>query len=206
MEEKSLEEMMLDLTGNIETTPIPDEPVVVDLGNKPLPKMVSVVSQSPYDNAVSEMIEMPTDYFYTKHIDMELSELEKEYVSMKRKEQAINKKIAMIKEENAKVFEEIAKLETLKSSITKDEDDFKNVIARKMFLTGEKKWKGMEVSFTYVAASFKDKFNMDRFKTEQPNIWAKYVEKSPVSEYIRTKLELLPVREDELKYANESIE
>lgn len=202
--EKSLEELMADIsTGSVGNPPTEVE---ANFQNNDKVHAVSVITlENNVNEEVNEMVEESKNDFYSIHIEEGLDQLEKEYVTMKRKEQAIDKRIAMIKEENAKVFEEIARLELLKGEVLKDEPKYKEVIARKMFLTGEKKWKGMEVSFTYVAQTFKDKFNMDKFKASEPNTWAKYVEKSPVSEYIRTKLDLLPVREDELKDGNEDI-
>lgn len=192
MENSTLEEIMTGLMSN-------------DLKDMKIESDVDVVvkkKEQPEVDEVEEMKEQET--FMSKNIDKDLSVLEKEFVSMERKAAIIDAKIDKIKKENSEIFEKIAKLELEKSEVLKPKEDYREVIARKMFLTGEKKWTGLEVTFTYVAATFKDKFNMDKFKTSEPNTWAKYVEKSPVKEYIKSKLTLLPIKEEEITDGNES--
>lgn len=202
--EKSLEELMADIsTGSVGNPPTEVE---ANFQNNDNVHAVSVITlENKVEEEVKDMVESSKNDFYNIHIDEGLDQLEKEYVAMKRKEQAIDKRIAMIKEENAKVFEEIARLEILKENVLKDEPKFREVIARKLSLSEQKNWKGMEVSFTYVKPYFKDKFNMDKFKMSEPKTYVKYLEKTPVNESVRTKLDLLPVREDELNYGNEDI-
>lgn len=202
--EKSLEELMADIsTGSVGNPPTEVE---ANFQNNDNVHAVSVITlENKVEEEVKDMVEASKNDFYNIHIDEGLDQLEKEYVAMKRKEQAIDKRIAMIKEENAKVFEEIARLEILKENVLKDEPKFREVIARKLSLSEQKNWKGMEVSFTYVKPYFKDKFNMDKFKMSEPKTYVKYLEKTPVNESVRTKLDLLPVREDELNYGNEDI-
>lgn len=198
MEEKSLEEIMAGLadesTITVASTMPDNEPLVVKAeGFTEQP--IHALSQNPIQE-VQEMVE--AESFMSKNIHKDMSVLEKDFVTMHRKAAVVDAKIAKIKSEYREVFEKIAVLEGIKSAALRDEQDLKDTIARKLFLTGQKSWKGMEVAFTYVKASFKDKFNMDKFKECEPNVWAKYVEKSPVKEYIRTKLDLLPIRDDEL--------
>lgn len=245
MEEKSLEEMMADISSNVTTASTTSEQITIDMKDIPVPEQVSIVSQSSveetktmtlggwatsknirlletkyYDDTnlytyeqylnivprnievplmaegmkpeVQEMVEEQYSDFFNQNINKDMNVLEKEFVSMERKAAKIDAKIAMIKEQHSEIFKEIEELEKEKEEILKPKEDYREVIARKMFLIGEKKWKGLEVEFTYCAATFKDKFNSAKFKIEQPNMYAKYVEKTPVKEYIKTKLSLLP--------------
>jgi hypothetical protein len=204
MEEKSLEEVMTELQGdsNISITNSESQPVDLQVnGNQ-------TISQSPLE-VIHEDIKVPSSNenkdevkpevqemidntsFMSQNINKGMDVLEKEYVSMERKASSIDDEIDKIKSENEEVFRKIAELELKKEEILKPKDDYRAVIARKLFLIGQKKWKGLEVEFTYVAGSFKDTFNKSKFMSEMPNVYVKYVEKTPVAEYVRTKLNLL---------------
>lgn len=195
MENSTLEEIMSSLMSGNDTKEMKMESDVDIVVKKKEP-------ESNTNEEVEEMKEQET--FMSKNIDKDMNVLEKEFVSMERKAAIIDAKINKIKTDNAEIFEEIAKLELQKADVLKPKEDYREVIARKLFLMGEKKWSGLEVTFTYVAATFKDKFNMDKFKKEEPNVWAKYIEKNPVKEYIKTKLTLLPIKEEEISDGNES--
>ena len=194
MENQTLEEIMSGLMSGDDTK---EMSVTSDVD-----VVVKKKEQEDINKEVEEMKEQET--FMSKNIDKDMNVLEKEFVSMERKAAIVDAKIDKIKRDNHEIFEKIAELELEKSEILKPKEDYREVIARKLFLMGEKKWSGLEVTFTYVAATFKDKFNMDKFKKEEPNVWAKYVEKNPVKEYIKTKLTLLPIKEEEMSDGNES--
>lgn len=194
MENQTLEEIMYGLISGDDTK---EMSVTSDVD-----VVVKKKEQEDITKEVEEMKEQET--FMSKNIDKDMNVLEKEFVSMERKAAIVDAKIDKIKRDNHEIFEKIAELELEKSEILKPKEDYREVIARKLFLMGEKKWSGLEVTFTYVAATFKDKFNMDKFKKEEPNVWAKYVEKNPVKEYIKTKLTLLPIKEEEISDGNES--
>lgn len=194
MENQTLEEIMYGLMSGDDTK---EMSVTSDVD-----VVVKKKEQEDITKEVEEMKEQET--FMSKNIDKDMNVLEKEFVSMERKAAIVDAKIDKIKRDNHEIFEKIAELELEKSEILKPKEDYREVIARKLFLMGEKKWSGLEVTFTYVAATFKDKFNMDKFKKEEPNVWAKYIEKNPVKEYIKTKLTLLPIKEEEMSDGNES--
>lgn len=194
MENQTLEEIMCGLVSGDDTK---EMSVTSDVD-----VVVKKKEQEDITKEVEEMKEQET--FMSKNIDKDMNVLEKEFVSMERKAAIVDAKIDKIKRDNHEIFEKIAELELEKSEILKPKEDYREVIARKLFLMGEKKWSGLEVTFTYVAATFKDKFNMDKFKKEEPNVWAKYIEKNPVKEYIKTKLTLLPIKEEEISDGNES--
>ena len=194
MENQTLEEIMCGLVSGDDTK---EMSVTSDVD-----VVVKKKEQEDITKEVEEMKEQET--FMSKNIDKDMNVLEKEFVSMERKAAIVDAKIDKIKRDNHEIFEKIAELELEKSEILKPKEDYREVIARKLFLMGEKKWSGLEVTFTYVAATFKDKFNMDKFKKEEPNVWAKYIEKNPVKEYIKTKLTLLPIKEEEMADGNES--
>ena len=199
MEEKSLEEMMADISSVTTTASTSDEMMVIDGSTIPFQEPVQIVSQSPIESTVNEEVQemIEAETFMSKNINKDMPTLEREFVQMEREAAVIDKKIDAIKAKYADVFKEIAELEVEKDKILAPKEDYREVIARKLFLIGEKKWKGMEVEFSYVGPSFKDKFNQTKFKEEQPVMYAKYVEKNPVKEYIKTKLSLLPIVLDE---------
>lgn len=204
MEEKSLEEMMSDLSdGVITTASTTDEPMVVDMSNAPIPEVVSVVSQSPIQEEqkpeVQEMIDENENNFYSQNIDKAMDVLEKEYVKMERDAAIIDAKIIKLKQEHKEVFDALEALEKEKEEALTHKDDYRTVIADKLASIGEKKWKGMEVEFTYVAASFKTSFNKKRFEQEQPKLYAQYMDTTSVKAYVKTKLNLLPILPEDLK-------
>lgn len=205
MEEKSLEEMMSDLSDGVITTTASttDEPFVVDMSNAPIPEVVSVVSQSPIQEEqkpeVQEMIDENENNFYSQNIDKAMDVLEKEYVKMERDAAIIDAKIIKLKQEHKEVFDALEALEKEKEEALTHKDDYRTVIADKLASIGEKKWKGMEVEFTYVAASFKTSFNKKRFEQEQPKLYAQYMDTTSVKAYVKTKLNLLPILPEDLK-------
>jgi len=205
MEEKSLEEMMSDLSDGVITTTASttDEPMVVDMSNAPIPEVVSVVSQSPIQEEqkpeVQEMIDENENNFYSQNIDKAMDVLEKEYVKMERDAAIIDAKIIKLKQEHKEVFDALDALEKEKEEALTHKDDYREVIADKLASIGEKKWKGMEVEFTYVAASFKTSFNKKRFEQEQPKLYAQYMDTTSVKAYVKTKLNLLPILPEDLK-------
>ena len=195
MDEKSLEEMMADISvgGTVE------EPITVDMSTQELPETVQVVSQSPVKEEVQEMIEQQEENFFVINKDKTMDVLEKDYVKMERSAAIVDAKILKLKEKYKEVFDKLDALEKEKEKALEHKDDYRSLIADKMAEIGEKKWKGMEVEFTYVAATFKKKFNEKRFEQELPNLYAKYVEQTPVRAYIKPKLSLLPVLPEDLK-------
>lgn len=207
MEEKTIEEMMADLSNEvvITTASTSDEPMVIDMSDKPLPEQVSVVSQWVVPETkpeVQEMVEEQHNDFYNQHIEKDMDILEKEYVNMERKAAVLDARIIRFKNDHKEIFDKLEALEKEKEKALEHKDDYREVIARKLATIGEKKWKGMEVEFTYFPASFKNVFNKKRFEAEQPNIYAKYVDKQPVKEYIKQKLSLLPILPEDLKEEN----
>lgn len=254
MEEKSLEEMMSDLSEGVITTTASttDEPMVIDMSDRPIQEPVQIVSQSVvqepekmtlggwatkqnirlldtkyYDDTnlytieeytklvprdievplfvegikpeVQEMVEENESNFYQQNITKDMDVLEKDYVKMERDAAIIDAKIIKIKEQYKEVFDKIDSLEKEKEKVLEHKDDYREVIASKLASLGEKKWKGMEVEFTYVAASFKTTFNKKRFEQEQPKLYAQYMDTTSVKAYVKTKLNLLPVLSDDIK-------
>lgn len=207
MEEKSLEEVMSELSdGSITTTfSSSEEPLVIDMSDKPLPNEVSVVSQwvlpeeKTVEQEVQEMVEEQHNDFYNQNIGKDMDVLEKEYVNMERKAAIAEAKIIKFKQDHKDIFDKIEELEKEQADALAPKEDYREVIAHKLATIGEKKWKGMEVEFSYFAPSFKKTFNKKKFEAEQPNMYAKYVEDTPVKEYIKTKLSLLPILPDDLK-------
>lgn len=203
MEEKSLEEMMASLSEGVITT-TENEPFVIDMSNAPIPEMVSIVSQSPIQNEevkaeVQEMIEEQHNDFYNQNIEKDMDVIEKEYVKMERSAAIVDAKILKFKQEHKEIFDKLAELEKEKEVALTHKEDFRAVITSKLASLGEKKWKGMEVEFTYVAPTFKTSFNKARFEKEQPKLYAKYMDTTPVKAYIKTKLSLLPILPDDIK-------
>lgn len=253
MEEKSLEEMMSDLSEGVITTTASttDEPIVIDMSDKPIHEPVQIVSQSPipgtekmtllgwatkqnirlldtkyYEDTnlytleeytkivprdievplytevkpeVQEMIDESENNFFLQNKDKDMDVLEKEYVKMERDAAVIDARILKIKQEHKEIFDAIEALEKEKEEVLVHKDDYREVIADKLASLGEKKWKGMEVEFTYVAATFKTSFNKKRFEQEQPKLYAQYLDSTPVKAYVKTKLSLLPVLPDDIK-------
>lgn len=159
----------------------------------------AIVSNEDVKQEVADMVEEQHSDFYNQHIEEDMSSLEKQYVNMERSAAIIDAKIIKFKQDNAEIFNKLAELEKQKEDALANKDDYREVIARKLAIIGEKKWKGMEVEFTYYAPSFKESFNKKRFEKEQPNMYAKYLDKTPVKEYIKQKLSLLPILPEDLK-------
>lgn len=201
--EKSLEELMSNLSEGVITT-TNDEPMVIDMSDSPIQEPVQIVSQSQITETevkpeVQEMIEENENNFYAQNIEKDMDVLEKEFVAMERSAAVIDAKIYKIKIDNSEIFDEIEALEKEKEALLEHESDYKEVITSKMASIGTKKWKGMEVSFTYVEPSFKTSFNKKRFEQEQPKMYAQYMDTTPVKAYIKTKLSLLPLLPDDTK-------
>lgn len=198
MNEKSLEEMMSDLSDV--TVSSTGDTFTVNMNNE-LPEVVSAVSQSPIDlkPEVQEMVEENENQFYNQNITKDMDVLEKEYVRMERDAAIIDAKIIKFKESHKDVFDALDMLEREKSKILSHKDDYRTVITDKLASLNEKKWKGMEVEFSYCAPSFKTSFNKARFEKEQPNLYAKYMDQVPVKAYIKTKLKLLPILPEDLE-------
>lgn len=207
MEDKTIEELMSELSdGSITTTfSSSEEPLVVDMSDMPFPEIVSTVSQSPIGEQkdamqeVQEMIEEQHSDFYNQNIEKDMDVLEKEYVNMERKAAIAQAKIIRFKQDHKDIFDKLAELEKEQADALIPKEDYREVIAHKLATLGEKKWKGMEVEFSYFAPSFKNTFNKKKFEAEQPKMYAKYVEKTPVKEYIKTKLSLLPILPEDIK-------
>lgn len=251
MEEKSLEEMMADISEGVTVATTTDEPMVIDMSDKPIQEPVQIVSQSIvqepnkmtlggwatkqnirlldtkyYDDInlytieeytkivprdvevplytetkpeVQEMIDESENNFYSQNIEKDMDVLEKEYVKMERDAAIIDAKILKLKQEHKEVFDALEALEKEKEQALEHKDDYRSVIADKLANIGEKKWKGMEVEFTYVAATFKTSFNKKRFEQEQPKLYAQYMDSTPVKAYVKAKLSLLPVLPEDLK-------
>lgn len=244
MEEKSLEEMMSDLSEGvtITTTSMTDEPVqepvqivsqspipgtekmtllgwatkqnirlldtkyyedtnlyTLEEYSKIVPRDIEVPLSTDVKPEVQEMIEAEENNFYQQNIGKDMDVLEKEYVKMERDAAIIDAKILKLKQEHKEVFDALAALEKEKEEALVHKDDFRSVITDKLASLGEKKWKGMEVEFTYVAETFKTSFNKKRFEREQPKLYAQYLDSTPVKAYIKTKLSLLPVLPDDIK-------
>lgn len=208
MEEKSLEEMMSELSDGVTTTfSSSTEPLVIDMSDKPLPDNVQIVSQwvvpeetpKTAEQEVQEMVEEQHSDFYNQNIVKDMDVLEKEYVNMERNAAIIEAKIIKFKQDHKDIFDKLAELEKEQQDALLPKEDYREVIAHKLATIGEKKWKGMEVEFSYFAPSFKKTFNKKKFEAEQPNMYARYVEDTPVKEYIKTKLSLLPILPDDLK-------
>lgn len=208
MENESLESVMASLVdGSITTTfSTSEEPLVANMKDKPLPDEVSIVSQwvapeeqKTVEQEVQEMVEEQHSDFYNQNIVKDMDVLEKEYVNMERNAAIIEAKIIKFKQDHKDIFDKLAELEKEQQDALLPKEDYREVIAHKLATIGEKKWKGMEVEFSYFAPSFKKTFNKKKFEAEQPNMYARYVEDTPVKEYIKTKLSLLPILPDELK-------
>ena len=205
MEEKSLDEMMSELSSGVITTfTSSEEPLVIDMSNNPLPDEVSIVSQWPVpektvEQEVQEMVEEQHSDFYNQNIVKDMDVLEKEYVSMERKAAIAEAKIIKFKQDHKDIFDQLEALEKERDNALTPKEDYREVIAHKLATIGEKKWKGMEVEFSYFAPSFKKTFNKKKFEAEQPNMYARYVEDTPVKEYIKTKLSLLPILPEDIK-------
>ena len=208
MENESLESVMASLVdGSITTTfSTSEEPLVVNMEDKPLPDEVSIVSQwvapeeqKTVEQEVQEMVEEQHSDFYNQNIVKDMDVLEKEYVNMERNAAIIEAKIIKFKQDHKDIFDKLAELEKEQQDALLPKEDYREVIAHKLATIGEKKWKGMEVEFSYFAPSFKKTFNKKKFETEQPKMYARYVEDTPVKEYIKTKLSLLPILPDDLK-------
>ena len=207
MEDKTIEELMSELSdGSITTTfSSSEEPLVVDMSDMPFPEIVSTVSQSPIGEQkdamqeVQEMIEEQHSDFYNQNIEKDMDVLEKEYVNMERKAAIAQAKIIRFKQDHKDIFDKLAELEKEQADALIPKEDYREVIAHKLATLGEKKWKGMEVEFSYFAPSFKNTFNKKKFEAEQPKMYAQYVEKTPVKEYIKTKLSLLPILPEDIK-------
>lgn len=208
MEEKSLEEVMSDLSVTTASTG-PDTEEIKVAPVSFLEDPISTISQSPVEEQkltseevkqeVADMVEEQHNDFYNQHIEEDMSSLEKQYVNMERSAAIIDAKIIKLKQDNAEIFNKLAELEKQKEEALANKDDYREVIAHKLAIIGEKKWKGMEVEFTYYAPSFKESFNKKRFEKEQPNMYAKYLDKTPVKEYIKQKLSLLPILPEDLE-------
>lgn len=194
MEDKSLEEMMADISTGATT----ETPITIDMSNQELPETVQVISQSPIKEEVQKMIDNQ-DNFFNENKDKPMDVLEKEFVGIERQAAIVDAKILKVKEQYKEVFDRLAALEVEKATALEHEADYKELITRKLEELGEKKWKGMEVSFTYVASTFKRKFNEKRFATAYPNIYNQFVESNPQKAYIRTTLNLLPVLPEDIK-------
>lgn len=208
MEEKSLEEMMSELSDGVTTTfSSSTEPLVIDMSDKPLPDNVQIVSQwvvpeetpKTTEQEVQEMIDSSENNFYSQNIGKDMDVLEKEYVKMERDAAIVDAKILKLKQEHKEVFDALDALEKEKENALTHKDDYREVIADKLASLGEKKWKGMEVEFTYVAPTFKTSFNKKRFEQEQPKLYAQYMDTTSVKAYVKTKLNLLPVLPDDIK-------
>lgn len=208
MENESLESVMASLVdGSITTTfSTGEEPLVVNMKDKPLTDEVSIVSQwvapeeqKTVEQEVQEMVEEQHSDFYNQNIVKDMDVLEKEYVNMERNAAIIEAKIIKFKQDHKDIFDKLAELEKEQQDALLPKEDYREVIAHKLATIGEKKWKGMEVEFSYFAPSFKKTFNKKKFETEQPKMYARYVEDTPVKEYIKTKLSLLPILPDDLK-------
>lgn len=208
MEDESLESVMASLAdGSITTTfSTSEEPLVIDMKDKPLPDEVSIVSQwvvpeeqKTVEQEVQEMVEEQHSDFYNQNIVKDMDVLEKEYVNMERNAAIAEAKIIKFKQDHKDIFDKLAELEKEQQDALLPKEDYREVIAHKLATIGEKKWKGMEVEFSYFAPSFKKTFNKKKFEAEQPNMYARYVEDTPVKEYIKTKLSLLPILPDDLK-------
>ena len=145
------------------------------------------------------MIEEQHSDFYNQNIEKDMDVLEKEYVNMERKAAIAQAKIIRFKQDHKDIFDKLAELEKEQADALIPKEDYREVIAHKLATLGEKKWKGMEVEFSYFAPSFKNTFNKKKFEAEQPKMYAKYVEKTPVKEYIKTKLSLLPILPEDIK-------
>lgn len=191
--EKSLEELVAELS----TASTTNEPMVVDLGGV-APDKVAAVSQSVLPE-VQEMINTNEESFYNQNINKDMNVLEKEYVKMERNAAVIDAKILKFKEEHKDIFDALEVLESEKEKALEHKEDYREVIANKLASIGEKKWKGMEVEFTYVAPSFKSVFNKKRFEAEQPKLYEHYLDTTPVNAYVKTKLNLLPVLPEDIK-------
>lgn len=208
MEEKSLEEVMSDLSVTTASTG-PDTEEIKVAPVSFLEDPISAISQSPVEEQkltseevkqeVADMVEEQHNDFYNQHIEEDMSSLEKQYVNMERSAAIIDAKIIKLKQDNAEIFNKLAELEKQKEEALANKDDYREVIAHKLAIIGEKKWKGMEVEFTYYAPSFKESFNKKRFEKEQPNMYAKYLDKTPVKEYIKQKLSLFPILPEDLE-------
>ena len=213
MEEKSLEEMMADISEGVTVASTTDEPMVIDMSNQPLPAEVIINSpiylppenepKIPVDE-VQEMVEEQHNDFYNQHIEKDMDVLEKEYVNMERKAAVLDARIIRFKADHKDIFEQLEKYEKEKEAVLEHKEDYREVIAHKLATIGEKKWKGMEIEFTYFPPSFKNVFNKKRFEMEQPNMYAKYVDKQPVKEYIKQKLSLLPILPEDLVEGGET--
>lgn len=208
MENESLESVMASLVdGSITTTfSTSEEPLVANMKDKPLTDEVSIVSQrvapeeqKTVEQEVQEMVEEQHSDFYNQNIVKDMDVLEKEYVNMERNAAIIEAKIIKFKQDHKDIFDKLAELEKEQQDALLPKEDYREVIAHKLATIGEKKWKGMEVEFSYFAPSFKKTFNKKKFETEQPKMYARYVEDTPVKEYIKTKLSLLPILPDDLK-------
>lgn len=206
MEEKSLEELMATLSGQQDSTitvaSTVEGPISVDMSYRVLDEPVQAISQSPFDELkpeVQEMIEEQHSDFFNQNIEKDMDVLEKEYVKMERNAAIAEARIIKFKSENKAIFDKLEELEKAKEKALEHKDDYREVIARKLATLGEKKWKGMEVEFTYYAPSFKKTFNKAKFEAEQPNMYARYVENTPVKEYVKQKLSLLPILPEDIK-------
>lgn len=206
MEEKSLEELMATLSGQQDSTitvaSTVEGPISVDMSYRVLDEPVQAISQSPLDELkpeVQEMIEEQHSDFFNQNIEKDMDVLEKEYVKMERNAAIAEARIIKFKSDNKAIFDKLEELEKAKEKALEHKDDYREVIARKLATLGEKKWKGMEVEFTYYAPSFKKTFNKAKFEVEQPNMYARYVENTPVKEYVKQKLSLLPILPEDIK-------
>ena len=154
---------------------------------------------------VEEMVEEQHNDFYNQNITKDMDVLEKEYVKMNRNAALIDAYILRFKADHKDIFDQLEKYEKEKEKALEHREDYREVIAHKLAMLGEKKWQGMEVQFTYYPPSFKNVFNKKKFEQEEPNIYAKYVEPQAVKEYVKEKLSLLPiVPEDFKELENES--
>lgn len=141
-------------------------------------------------NLLEEMGVIPS--LYDEHIDDSMSVLEKNYSKMLRAASDIDEQIEEFKKANSVIFQTLQDLEKQKEEILAPTDEWKKLILRRLELSGEKKYKGMEVDFSYVAATTKKNFNKGRLEKELPAIYEKYVDKIPQKAYIKTSVHLLP--------------
>ena len=182
-----------------------DEPLVVTpnfIDDPILALSQNPVAEKEVKEEVQEMIDEQHSDFYNQHIEKDMDVLEKEYVSMERSAAIVDARIIRLKQQYKEVFDKLEALEKEKEKVLEHKEDYREVIARKLATIGEKKWKGMEIEFTYFPPSFKEVFNKKRFGAENPYLYSRYVDKQPVKEYIKQKLSLLPILPEDLKEEN----
>lgn len=183
MENESLESIMANLSSS--------ESIESNTSDTLVPENdLSHIKDEDVKQEVKDMIENVS--FFDANIDKDMSVLEKEYVKMERDAADIDEQIAAYKEANKAIFDGLAELEAEKAKALEHKEDYREVICSKMNRLGEKKWTGLEVSFTYVAATSKSKFDAKKFELEQPVLYKKYTVQTPVKAYIKTTLNLLP--------------